>query len=354
MRLKVAAATAAVLFLLGATPASAHDIGSAEPSNWRSRITGVTGAVPGVDLKVVEAGGRLELVNTSGADVVVLGYAPHHEPYLRIGPAGVFENTNSPATYVNRERLTNPADAPPEADATAEPEWRKVDSGRSARWHDHRAHFMGTQPPPGIRRNPDVERKLLDWEVPLRYGDDEIVYRGDLTWVPGPSRLPRLALTLLAGAGLLAVGLRRRPGGPEKGWRAALAGVLATLTVLDIVRFAGLASDGDVSFASAAGDNVLGVITWVVAVAAVIALLTRSLLTAAPVVAAAGVLFVVASAVDLDVLSRSQLPGTAPEWLARLAVAGGFGLGLGIAGVAAARILRPAGLSPPPPPDGGH
>jgi hypothetical protein len=126
------------------------------------------------------------------------------------------------------------------------------------------------------------------------------------------------------------------------------------LTVLDVIRFAGLAADGDVSFASAAGDNLLGVITWVVALAAVVALLTRNLLTAAPVVAAAGVLFVAASAADLDILSRSQLPGTAPDWVARLAVAGGFGLGLGVAGAAAARIVKPAGLWPPPRPDGGH
>jgi hypothetical protein len=345
---------AAALILLGAPPAGAHNIGSAEPSNWRTRITGVTAEVPGVELKVVEAGGRLELVNRTDTEVIVLGYEPHHEPYLRIGPEGVFENTRSPATYANRERLTNPADAPPEADATAEPEWRKVDSGNSARWHDHRVHFMGTQPPPGIRNDPGQERRLLEWEVPLRYGDDEIVYAGDLTWVPGPSKTPKLAIAVLAGALLVALGLRRRAGGAERVWRAVLAAVLLALTVLDVVRFAGLASDGDVSFASAAGDNLLGVVTWVVALAAVAVLLTRNLLSAAPVAAAAGVLFVVASAADLDILSRSQIPGTAPEGLARLAVAGGFGLGLGVALAAVAAILRPEGLWPRPRPDGGH
>lgn len=351
MKFRVAVAAAAIV-VFGAPPAAAHNIGSAEPSNWRTRITGVTGAVPGVELKVVEAGGRLELVNRSDTEVVVLGYKD--EPYLRVGPDGVFENTRSPATYVNRERLTNPADAPPEADPKAEPEWRKVDSGHSTRWHDHRVHFMGTQPPPGIRRNPDQQRVLQKWAVPLRHGDAEIVYAGDLTWVPGPSKLPKLAIALLAGAVLVALGLRRRAGGSEMAWRASLAGLLLALTVLDIIRFAGLASDGDVSFASAAGDNILGVITWVVALAAVVVLLTRNMLTAAPVVAAAGILFVVASAVDLDILSRSQLPGTAPDWVARLAVAGGFGVGLGIAGAAAARIVRPAGLWPPPRSDGGH
>lgn len=351
MKLKVAVAAAAIV-VFGAPPAAAHNIGSAEPSNWRTRITGVTGAVPGVELNVVEAGGRLELVNGTGTEVVVIGYK--QEPYLRIGPDGVFENTRSPTTYSNQERLGTEALAPPEAVATAEPEWRKVGSAQSARWHDHRVHFMGTQPPPGIRRNPGQQRVLLEWQVPLRHGDAEIVYAGNLTWVPGPSRLPRLAIAVLAGAVLVALGLRRRTGGSEMGWRASLAGLLLGLTVLDVIRFAGLASDGDVSFASAAGDNLLGVITWLCALAAVVALLTRSMLTAAPVVAAAGVLFVAASAADLDILSRSQLPGTAPEWVARLAVAGGFGLGLGIAGAAAARIVKPAGLWPPPRPDGGH
>jgi len=352
VKVRVAVAAAAIV-VLAAPPAAAHNIGSAEPSNWRTRITGVTGTVPGVELKVVEAGGRLELVNRSDTEVVVLGYAPALEPYLRVGPDGVFENTRSPATYSNQERL--PTDKPPpQADATAAPEWRKVDSGHSVRWHDHRVHFMGTQPPPGIRRNPDQQRVLLKWEVPLRHGEAEIVYGGDLTWVPGPSKVPRLALALLAGAVLIALGFRRRTGGSEMGWRASLAGLLVVLTVLDVIRFAGLAADGDVSFFSAAGDNVLGVITWVVALAAVVALLTRNMLTAAPVVAAAGVLFVVASAGDLDILSRSQLPGTAPAGLARLAVAGGFGLGLGFAGAAAARIVKPAGLWPPPRSDGGH
>ena len=351
MKLRVAVASAAIV-VLGAPPAAAHNIGSAEPSNWRTRITGVTGAVPGVELKVVEAGGRLELVNRTDTEVVVLGYK--EEPYLRIGPDGVFENTRSPTTYSNQERLGTEALAPPEAVATAEPEWRKIASANSARWHDHRVHFMGTQPPPGIRRNPDQQRVLLEWEVPLRHGDAEIVYAGDLTWVPGPSKLPRLAIAVLAGAVLVGLGLRRRTGGSETGWRTLLAGLLGALLVLDVVRFAGLASDGDVSFVSAAGDNILGVVTWVVALAAVVALLTRTMLTAAPVVAAAGVLFVVASAVDLDILSKSQLPGTAPDWMARLAVAGGFGLGLGIAGAAAARIVKPAGVWPAPRPDGGR
>ena len=45
---------------------------------------------------------RLELTNDTDTDVIVR--ATEGEPYLRIGPDGVFENLLSPATYINRTR----------------------------------------------------------------------------------------------------------------------------------------------------------------------------------------------------------------------------------------------------------
>ena len=67
------------------------------------------------NVKVIENGRRLELTNDSSATVVVSGY--ENEPYLRIGPDGVFENTRSPAVFQNRS-LNAPAKVPARYDAT--------------------------------------------------------------------------------------------------------------------------------------------------------------------------------------------------------------------------------------------
>ena len=51
-------------------------------------------------VRIRDLGRRIELVNDTDQDVVVLGY--QSEPYLRVGPAGVFENGRSPSLYQNR------------------------------------------------------------------------------------------------------------------------------------------------------------------------------------------------------------------------------------------------------------
>lgn len=129
-----------------ATPAAAHSAaGGAEASNFKTRLSDVRPTVTGVDFEVIENGNRLQLTNTAPEDLVVLGY--QQEPYLRVGPDGVFENRRSPATYLNQDRqATTPV--PGSADPEAEPEWEKVSDGHVARWHDHRVHWMGEQDPP--------------------------------------------------------------------------------------------------------------------------------------------------------------------------------------------------------------
>ena len=154
-------------------------------SNYRTTVTLIEPDVEGVSARVIDAGSRLELTNRTDARVIVHGY--QGEPYLRIGPDGVFENRRSAATYLNTTR-DGAADIPDLVDPQAAPEWRQVSTGTTARWHDHRAHWMSPLPPPAVRADGTREFVIFDpWVVPLRVGEVTAELRGDLTWVPPPS-----------------------------------------------------------------------------------------------------------------------------------------------------------------------
>ncbi|MFI5047814.1 MAG: hypothetical protein ACHQIG_12180, partial [Acidimicrobiia bacterium] len=202
-----------------ATPAAAHGIGGIQPSNYETTITRVDPAVHGLHVEVIDLGNRLELRNDTAHDVVVLGY--DDEPYLRVGPRGVFENAKSPATYLNRSSV--PTAAPPKsADAKATPVWRRVSDGRVVRWHDHRVHWMGSEAPPMVQSAPDRRHVIEYWTVPMRDGGRAVTVRGLLTWEPPPSPWPAVFVAVaLAG---VVIGLSR-----TRRWREVLVVALVAL-----------------------------------------------------------------------------------------------------------------------------
>ena len=151
--------------VIAAPPAYAHGVGGVQPRNYETKLLRVEPRVAGVELAVVDLGDNLQLRNTSRNDVLVLGY--DGEPYLRVGPRGVFENMRSPATYLNRSRI--PTSKPPKsADSSAAPIWHQVSSATTATWHDHRVHFMGSSDPPEVQRDPSVRHVIERWTVELR------------------------------------------------------------------------------------------------------------------------------------------------------------------------------------------
>ena len=179
---------AVALLGMAAGPAAAHTIGTAtQATNYRTTVRGIDQGAPGLSVRAIP-GEQLELTNRSDQEVLVLGY--RLEPYLRVGPAGVFENQRSPSSYTNRFR-TAPRQIPSEFDAKAPPEWRRVGDGPSAAWHDHRSHWTGPDPP-AVKASPDTPHVVVpDWQIPVRQGDDvTMVIRGNITWVPGPSPWP--------------------------------------------------------------------------------------------------------------------------------------------------------------------
>jgi len=226
---------ALTLGLLGllASPAFAHGRGS-DATNYSSVIRSAPD-LPGVTWRVLGNDEYLEISNTSDLEVTVLGY--EREDYLRVGPDGVFENRNSPAAYLNADRFGQ-SSVPPAADAEAEPDWVQVSGGTSHLWHDHRAHWMAFEPPQPVQQDPSVERVVLEWEVPFRYGGADQLVAGDLFWIPPTSALPWLlaavVLTLPALAGLFTkpVSEERWPGLVRPA--AVLLGLLAAANLIHL------------------------------------------------------------------------------------------------------------------------
>jgi hypothetical protein len=184
----VTVAVVGVALVLGTGVAAAHGGAGGEEqptTNYRTTITGFD-PPPGVMLRVIDAGLRLELENTSGKEVVIMGY--EDEPFLRVGTDGVYENLQSPATYVNATR--EGGIPPPEGiDADGPPKWNRVSDGPVARWHDHRAHWMGGTPAV-VLADPDREHVINDrWVVPIRIEDQIADATGTTVWVPGPTGL---------------------------------------------------------------------------------------------------------------------------------------------------------------------
>jgi hypothetical protein len=331
------------LLLLGASagPAAAHAVGTGTAAtNYRTEISGIDGSPRGISVRTV-AGEQLELTNRSGQEVVVLGY--RLEPYLRVGPTGVFENQRSPSTYTNRFR-TAPADIPSEFDPKAAPEWRRVGDGPSAAWHDHRSHWTGPDPP-AVKAKPEASHLVVpDWQIPLRQADRTMVIRGDITWVPGPSPWPwALIAVALFAAALAAAGGYRRP--------KVLAVVALMAVAADMVHTAGALLASTAPFAAELYGTVTSAAGWAVAGLAAWRLLRGRADSGLLYLLLGGVFLTLAGALpDLPALARSQLASGFGPVVTRAAITFTLGLGAamvaaGLAGFRSPRRAEPAGVS---------
>jgi hypothetical protein len=319
--------------VVSAQPADAHTVPGVQPSNYRTSVDSVTPSVRGLSVRAVDLGNQLELRNGTGADVVVLGY--QDEPYLRVGPRGVFENVRSPATYLNKTR-NGRTPVPDSADPGAPPKWQRIASGTIARWHDHRAHWMGADDPPEVARHPHRRHLIFHWQVGLRRGPEDITVSGALVWLPGPTPWGWLTGALVAA--LVVVGLSR-----TRVWRWALAAALVVVVVSETAHVVGTWNATTASFATKIGASIYSLGGIALALVALVWILVRPPFNAIPAVLFAGLVVGAAGGLaDLTTLTRSQLPVDVPAGLARLEVTLALGLGAGLAAAAALRLRPPA------------
>jgi hypothetical protein len=296
---------------------------------------------------VLEFGDALEVVNGTATAVTVPGYSD--EPYLRIGPDGVWRNAHSPATSINLDRYGR-VTLPEGADPAAEPEWVQVSTEPRYTWHDHRTHWMTEGLlPPVVAADPSRAHTVFDWTVPMRHGDTAVTVRGTLTWEPPPSPALTWALHLGLFAVVAATGLAGRSPRPLA-W-ALGAGAVAALW------HAAATPEPPVTVSSHAAAVVSALLPAVTAalvagLGAVAARRGRSVL-AGLCALVLGWLLLVQGLPDVDVLWSANVAGNGPAVLARGAVAVlvAGGAGLVVAGLAATRRSRePAPARPAPEP----
>lgn len=314
---RVLVAFAACCLALPAGPAAAHfgNHGEMPVSNYRTRITSITPQVADLSVRVIDAGGRMELTWRGEGDLIVRGY--EGEPYLRIGDDGVFTNLNSTATYLNQTRYAS-SDPPATVDTTAEPSWSRIAGGRTARWHDHRSHWMSPEPPAAVQADPDVERPVIEsWTIDLTADTTEIAISGDVTWVPPPSSWPWYAAAVVAGGVVLALLHTRR--WATVAWAATTVLGVAMTVSLVLARSAG----ATLTFWPVAAR----VIVFVAAAALVLTARRRVAYPPLPLLVAGIVGVYFGGWRAAGVLSHSQLTVSGPHWLVRTLVVTGFALG---------------------------
>lgn len=280
------------IVLLDARPAGAHNVTGIDPTNYVSKIVAVSPRVPGLQVRVLDLGQRLEIRNRTG----------------------------SPLTVV---------DAQGEAG-------RRIPDGRTVRIDDDRTVYEGPKPSGG-------RRVVGSWTIELLRGESRIGVSGVITYVPGPSPWPWVALVVVLIVGTVGSAWSRR-------WGRWLSVALALLLASDLIHSFATAASTEASVAAQIGRVLLaGLVTaaaWVVGVISMPAL-QRNNEGGLVAAAAVGLVIAVFSGIaDLGSFTNSQLPGAFPADAARVAVSMALGLGAGLVGAAVAVIARDPALRP--------
>jgi hypothetical protein len=332
-----------VAALAVASPASAHSADAPAASDYRCVVTGISPPLPGLTVRTVSAGTELELVNRGARTVEVLGYSG--EPYLRVGPDGVYQNASSPSTYLN-ETLTGGPNPPAPVTPAAAPVWQKLSGTPAVLWHDHRAHWMSAGLPPVVAADPGAPHQISVWTVPLRDGVRPLTVTGTLDWQPRPVPGAWWAGGLLLAAGVAALGLLRTPRALTIG-----AGIAAVAGLCALGYAVGAARDSGALGALGVARAVVTVQPWpllcgLAALAAAGYAAARRPAADLALGLAGACLALFAGISNAAVFAHAVPPAPLPGDMARALVLACIAGGAGLAGLAALR-LRAVAASPP-------
>jgi hypothetical protein len=272
------------------------------PTDYETVITGIEPATPTIGVEMIGGDSFVQLTVQRGIEVIVLGYSD--EPYLRFRSDGtVEENRQSPAVAQNKDRYGD--DSTATGDPSAPPEWVAVANNATYAWHDHRAHWMSSDSPPGFERGDAIQ----DGVIPLVV--DGVAVRVSVTtsWKEAPSRASLAAGAIVAGFVVLTV----------LSMRARLAWVL-------VVGAAAAGAIGWIQVNSVPEVTGPSIIWWLLpAVAVVSGLIAVPLgrsVASFSLVLLGGIELALWVFMRRDGLTRSLLPTDAPFWLDRAVTAG--------------------------------
>jgi hypothetical protein len=300
----------------------------AGPTDYQSEIVAVEPPTATIETSIVGGDSFFQLTVDPGTEVIVVGYQGEDALWFR--PDGtVWENGNSPSTYLNADRLGG-ASIPANATADAEPDWRQVASDGNFSWHDHRAHWMQEARPFGLGPGDQI----LESVIPLVVDGGDVEVTVISTWQPAPSPLP--AAVGVVGGITLAVAAwflhrsRRLP---------ALLAATPVVVVAVVV--------GIWQFLSLPPETGPRAVWWVLPVIAAVSLAVglvagrRSAFVADAAMLLVGAELAIWGYVKRDGLSAAIIPTDAPAWLDRLATAMALSGGIAFTAVAMWWLFHP-------------
>ena len=300
---------------------------AAGPTDYRSEVISISPANDAIAVSIEGGDAFVRIVVASGHEVTVLGY--DGEPYLRISADGtVEENRRSMATYYNAERFGSD-EIPDIVDNNAAPEWAEIGSGGSWAWHDHRAHWMGSEPPIGL----DAGESLPSQNVPLVVDGERVEVEVRTTLQPSPSPWPAI-FGVLIGLQIVLLG--------------ALAGP-ATVTLSSLLLASAATVVGVVQFRSLPSETGPLMSWWllptVALVCTIFTILTygRWAMLQSALALLAGAQLALWAFTRRSTLTSAVLPTDLPFWLDRLVTGAALTGGLAIVVVSGLILFRPPG-----------
>jgi len=140
-------------------------------------IDEIVPALPAEAIVQAQAGVATQLVASNPTVTVLEVLDSAGRPFLRLSSAGVFADLETADFFTT----SNPnAVVPPGSGGGGPARWVQISAGSSWGWYDHRLHPELTRAPTDTTRS----ARLVEFEVPIRYGDDRFDVRGHVQFQP--------------------------------------------------------------------------------------------------------------------------------------------------------------------------